>query len=182
MKKLNLLPWRRAKKALERKILLSVGSLALFIGLVVLTIRYSQLNADIAHLKTVGQRTLSLTQESKKVEKEMQRLLHEAKRLEEDLSFMQGLDGNIKDLCFVVQYLKKLLPKNLMIQEISKKREEIFIHGRVLSMQTLTGFMRQLQQEQWINKPELAQFQLSPGTRENRFLLSFGVKKKGFVI
>ena len=177
MSKINLLPWREARrKELQQQFMVMFVIVAL-IGVAVwgaIHFYHVQLievqNTRLAFIDMQIKEVDKKIEEIKQLEKEKERLLARMRAIEQ-------LQGNRPLIVRLFDELVKSLPEGVTVTSIQQQGTKITINGVAQSNARVSSFMRNLENSQWLAQPDLKIIQVVEGGKGikeiNNFVLTF---------
>ncbi len=176
MSKINLLPWREAKrKELQTQFVIMLAITAAIAGLVVLAghLYHVQLidvqNTRITYINDQIAIVDKKIEEIKQLEKEKERLLSRMRAIEQ-------LQGNRPLIVHLFDEMVNSLPDGVTISNVTQKGSNITINGLAQSNARVSSFMRKLESSKWLANPKLKvirEAQAAGGKPVNSFTLIF---------
>lgn len=155
MTRINLLPWReRQRKELQRQFASIAGSAAVLMAAIIF---YGHL-----HMATLidGQNARNdyLSQEIALVDekiKEIKTLEDEKQKLLTRMDVIQQLQTRRPEIVHLFDEFVRHVPEGVYLTEITQSGEEIMISGVAQSNATVSSFMRNLDESEWLSDPKL---------------------------
>jgi type IV pilus assembly protein PilN len=175
MSKINLLPWREAKrKEKQTEFFIMLGITAVIAAGIWLLIHFfhSQLiDNQLERNQFVVSETAKL---DKKIE-EIRELQREKQRLMDRMRAIEQLQGNRPLIVRFFDELVKSLPEGVSVTSVSQQDSNITINGEAQSNARVSSFMRNLEASDWLAKPalDIIQGRSASGTRISSFTLRF---------
>lgn len=176
MSRINLLPWREEKrKELQTQFVTMLGIVAILAAAAWAAVHFYHVqlidveNSRIAHIEQNIAIVDKKIEEIKELEKEKDRLLSRMRAIEQ-------LQGNRPLIVRFFDELITSLPEGMTVTSISQKGTSISIDGLAQSNARVSSFMRQLENSEWLAKPDLKVIQESSvgGNKPvNSFTLTF---------
>ncbi len=155
MSKINLLPWREARrKELQNQFVISVA----FVALVAAGI-WGLVHFYYLQLIEVQDRRIAYVDEQievvdKKIE-EIKELEREKDRLLARMRAIEQLQGNRPLIVRLFDEMVTSLPEGVTVKDIQQKGTTITINGLAQSNARVSSFMRQLESSEWLTNPNL---------------------------
>jgi type IV pilus assembly protein PilN len=155
MPHINLLPWREELRAERQRQFLFAGVGAMiFMGLVIVLVH---INAS-SMIDNQKARNAYLQKTIKGVEKQIQ----EIKTLKEDkaallarMNVIQKLQRSRPEIVHLFEEISKATPKGVYLLNTSRKGKTLHIEGVADSNDSVSTFMRQLNDSPWLTSPRL---------------------------
>lgn len=175
MAKINLLPWREElRKEQQKEFFIMVGVAALLaVGVwgIVHFYHTQLISYQQSRNKYVEEQIVLL---DKKIE-EIERLEKEKERLLSRMRAIEQLQGNRPLIVRLFDELVANLPEGVSLISITQKGTAITINGVAQSNARVSSFMRNLENSEWLQKPQLDVIQAKDeqGQRISNFTLRF---------
>ncbi len=176
MSRINLLPWREERrKELQKQFVTKLGIVAIFAVAV-----WGGIHYYYVQLIDVENSRIALVEENiavvdKKIE-EIKALEKEKERLLSRMRAIEQLQGNRPLIVRFFDELIKSMPEGMTVTSISQKGSSFTIEGLAQSNARVSSFMRQIEESEWLQKPDLKVIQESDvgGNKPvNSFTLTF---------
>jgi len=175
MAKINLLPWREARrKELQQEFYVMVG---MFVVLTLCVwggvhfyntqrIDYQQSRNDMLDIEIVKL--------DKKIE-EIKRLEKEKQRLKARIGAIEQLQGNRPLIVRLFDEMVTSLPEGVSLVSVTQKGKAVTIHGVAQSNARVSSFMRKLDESDWLGDPQLEIIEAKDdqGQRVSNFTMRF---------
>ncbi len=156
MIRINLLPFRAARKKENVKRQISIFALTIILAVLGMVYVTMQLNSELAGLK----------EEEKKVQAEMaalQKIINEISRLEKEIKEIRTKLGVIKELeknktgpVHLLDEISKAVPKEkLWLRSMSESKGSLSLQGTAMDNGTVALFMTNLERSDFIHTVEL---------------------------
>lgn len=156
MIRINLLPFRAARKKENVKRQISIFALTIILAVLGMVYVTMQLNSELAGLK----------EEEKKVQAEMaalQKIINEISRLEKEIKEIRTKLGVIKELeknktgpVHLLDEISKAVPKEkLWLRSMSESKGSLALQGTAMDNGTVALFMTNLERSDFIHTVEL---------------------------
>ena len=178
MAHINLLPWREWERERRKKEFLGnlagvlvLGAMLVFAGGWMLDNNIDQQNARNGFLES------KITELDKKIA-EIAQLEQQKKDLEERMELIQELQGNRPVIVRVFDELVRTLSKGVHYKKLSMTGQNLAVAGVAESNNRISSLMRNLNESDWFNSPNLKSIKEDPtnsdyGTQASRFDLTF---------
>lgn len=176
MSRINLLPWREAKrKELQTQFLIILMVVAVMAAAVWGAGHFYHVqlievqNTRIAHIEATIAEVDKKIEEIKQLEKEKERLLSRMRAIEQ-------LQGNRPLIVRLFDEIVTSLPDGVTVSNISQKGSKVTINGLAQSNARVSSFMRKLESSKWLAKPDLKvirEASAAGGKPVNSFTLTF---------
>lgn len=181
MAKINLLPWRDARRErLKQEFFANLGS-AVIGALLVVGLVYLLLNSAISNQQS---RNAYLQQHIDKLNKEVEEIAALKKsraQLIERMEIIQGLQGNRPVIVRIFDQFVETLPDGLYYTALKRTQNQIQIEGTAESNNRVSSLMRRLDKSDWFLDPNLTSVVANPafGEQANNFSLSVALATPG---
>jgi type IV pilus assembly protein PilN len=155
MPHINLLPWREALRAeRQRQFVFVAVAAVIFMGLVVVMV-HIEVSGQIS---TQNDRNAFLQNTIKRVEKEIEEirtLKEDKKALLARMDVIQRLQHSRPEIVHLFEEIAKATPKGVYLINTKRESSMLEIEGVANSNDSVSQFMRQLDQSPWFNAPRL---------------------------
>lgn len=179
MPHINLLPWREElRKRRQKEFLATVaGSVVLAIGVVFLV--HLQFNSMLKYQETRNQFLQQQIAELDKKIAEIKELDAEKQRLLARMRIIQQLQASRPEIVHLFDELVVAIPDGVSFKKLGQQGRRLTLEGVAQSNARVSSLMRQLEESDWLQKPELVEIvknQQGKGDilRMNRFKLHVG--------
>jgi type IV pilus assembly protein PilN len=175
MAKINLLPWREARrKELRQQFYATVGMFVVLTLCVWGTVHfyntqridYQQSRNDILDTEIVKL--------DKKIER-IKRLEKEKQRLKARIEAIEQLQGNRPLIVRLFDEMVTSLPEGVSLVSVTQKGKAVTINGVAQSNARVSSFMRKLEESDWLEDPQLQIIEAKDdqGQRVSNFTMRF---------
>jgi type IV pilus assembly protein PilN len=174
MARINLLPWREARREeLKRAFLTILGLVAVF-AFVLLILADRVENARIDHQRA---RNTYLTQNIAELDKQVEEIRDLQRRrnqLIDRMRVIQELQGNRPIIVRVLDQLVRTVPDGVFYTSVAAVGPNLAIDGVAESNNRVSSLMRRLDASDWLKDPNLDAVRAAPayGDQANTFELS----------
>ncbi|MEE4108666.1 MAG: PilN domain-containing protein [Halieaceae bacterium] len=174
MARINLLPWREARREeLKRAFLTILGLVAVF-AFVLLILADRVENARIDHQRA---RNTYLTQNIAELDKQVEEIRDLQRRrnqLIDRMRVIQELQGNRPIIVRVLDQLVRTVPDGVFYTSVAAVDQNLAIEGVAESNNRVSSLMRRLDASDWLKDPNLDAVRAAPayGDQANTFELS----------
>lgn len=187
MTDINLLPWREARREKEKKEFNAYLALAVALAAFIVFLMNLYANSMITEQTS---RNAILENEIKLLDKQ----LVEIKKLKElrqalitRMTIVQNLQATRTLTVRMFDELIRVLPDGVFLTQIEREGNKITLYGYAEANSNISELMRQIENNQWIKKPELTEIKKaeeSESIKDKTFKLSFtlGSKIKGSLL
>jgi type IV pilus assembly protein PilN len=155
MSKINLLPWREARrKELQTQFVVTVAIVALFAAAVwgLVHYYYTQVidfqNSRMAYIEQQIELVDKKIEEIQQLEKEKERLLSRMRAIEQ-------LQGNRPMIVRLFDELLLSVPEGITFTSVNQKGTDFTINGLAQSNARVSTFMRNIESSEWMANPKL---------------------------
>jgi type IV pilus assembly protein PilN len=173
MSKINLLPWREAKrKELQTQFLITlvfVAALSVagwgaghFYHVQLIEVQNTRISYIEKNIAEVDKKIAEI----KQLEKEKERLLSRMRAIEQ-------LQGNRPLIVHLFDEIVTSLPDGVTVSDISQKGTNITINGLAQSNARVSSFMRKLESSKWLANPNLKIIRESNAAGDDKLVNSF---------
>lgn len=155
MTRINLLPWREARRHRQQRtfmLLLAGGSL--LAALAVLLI-HLLINQQIVYQEARNEYLRGEIARLKKAEAEVKELDKVKTRLANRLEIIQNLQASRPGMVKVLDAIPRLLPDNVYLTQLKSDGDELIIKGAASSNNAISSFMRNLGDSNEFDEPML---------------------------
>ncbi len=177
MARINLLPWRDARREERKKQYLTILGLTVVFAAGLLFLADRIVNGQI---ETQNARNNYLTQNIRELDKQVQEIKDLQKRrnqLIDRMRVIQELQGNRPIIVRVLDQLVRTVPDGVFYTNVSSREQEINIQGVAESNNRVSSLMRRLDASDWLKEPNLDAVRAAPnfGDQANNFNLKVKV-------
>jgi type IV pilus assembly protein PilN len=180
MAKINLLPWREAKRQ-RRKNEFFISLLAGVLLTVALMFGWHFINERIrqVQLERIGRLNEEIAVVDKILE-EIKDIDTTRQRLEIKINVIQTLQRSRPESVHLMDEMVTMMPDGVLLDKISQTGDNIEIEGKAQSNTRVSALMRNISESNWISTPRLHVIQNSQATEggDNSFKLLFSLKRK----
>lgn len=155
MARINLLPWREAKRKEQLNQFVALIGFFVVIGLIaagtwyyINTLKIDAKNRRIAYVEG------KISELDKKIE-EIEKLEDEKERLLARMRAIEQLQGNRPLIVRLFDEIVNTLPEGVSIKTIEQKGEGLKIEGVAQANARVSSFMRNIEQSEWVKDPKL---------------------------
>jgi type IV pilus assembly protein PilN len=173
MARINLLPWREARREEQKKAFLTILGLVAIAAVLLLVLGDRVVNSQIENQRA---RNNYLTQNigvlNKQVE-EIKDLQRQRNQLIERMRVIQELQGNRPIIVRVLDQLVRTVPDGVFYTSVEAVGQELTIEGIAESNNRVSSLMRRLDASEWLKDPNLDEVRAAPdyGDQANTFEL-----------
>lgn len=146
MIRINLLPFRAARKKENVRRQLSVFILSVFFTIAALYFINVKLNSQIQHLSTKVENTKKELAKYDKINKEIAAIKKELAILSKKIEVVKKLDTNRKEpVIFLDTMTKMVIPRRMWLTSLEVKEKKIMLEGIALDNKTVADFMTRME-------------------------------------
>ena len=173
MARINLLPWREARREEQKKAFLTILGVVAVAAVLLLVLGDRIVNAQIENQRA---RNNYLTQNinvlNAQVE-EIKDLQRKRNQLIERMRVIQELQGNRPIIVRVLDQLVRTVPDGVFYTSVEAVGQELTIEGIAESNNRVSSLMRRLDASEWLKDPNLDEVRAAPdyGDQANTFEL-----------
>ena len=162
MVRINLLPWRAARRKQREKTFLAMMAGAVVVGLLLSLLFWSYLNGQIS-----GQRDRNAFMEGEisKVEaqiKDIDQLKAKKEALLSRKQVIEELQANRYRMVHLFDALMRTLPDGLVLTGLKQEGDQLTIEGRAQSNARVATYMRNLESAGWTKNPDVTVIEATP--------------------
>lgn len=180
MIEINLLPWRETKREQDKKEfnLLLAGSFVFAVLVVIIGNYYasSLVESENTRNQVLKNEIVLLDQQIREIKN-----LEEVKNsLIARMMIISSLQAERTLTVHLFDELIKILPDGVYLTDIKRIQNKVIVQGYAESNSNVSILMRQIQQNPWIQEPELTEIKKKKEVQQNNngFILSFILKPK----
>ena len=174
--KINLLPWRlERRKVREREFYLMLGAAAIAGVLLVL----AAVGVHASWLDNQEDRNRYLRTEISKLDeqiKEIERLEERRRQLVARKDVIERLQGTRTQMVHMFDQLVQTIPEGVRLTAIKQSGQQLTLEGFAQSQQRVSGYMRQLEQSEWLTGTALRIVEAKDEDQRSRFAFTLGVR------
>ncbi len=174
MAKINLLPWREARREqLRQEFIANLGMTMLAAGLVIALV-YLVLNNAIDSQKTRNNYLQKHIDTLNEQVAEIAELKSKREQLIDRMNIIQGLQGNRPVIVRIFDQFVRTLPDGVYYRGLKREAQQIQIDGTAESNNRVSSLMRRLDGSDWFAEPNLTSVVANPafGEQANNFSLT----------
>ena len=174
MTKINLLPWREARREqLRQEFFANVGVVAIAAGLL-LGLVYFMLGQSIQSQEGRNAYLQKAINELNKEVEEIAELKSRREQLIDRMEVIQGLQGNRPVIVRMFDQFVRTLPDGVYYHRLARTADKIEIDGTAESNNRVSSLMRKLDGSEWFSDPNLTSVTANPafGEQANNFSLT----------
>jgi type IV pilus assembly protein PilN len=177
MARINLLPWREARREELKRAFLSILGLVAAAGVVLVLLADRVVNAQIDNQNA---RNSYITQNIRELDKQVEEikdLQRKRNQLVERMRVIQELQGNRPIIVRVLDQLVRTVPDGVFYTSVTAVGQQLSIDGVAESNNRVSSLMRRLDASDWLKNPNLDAVRAAPafGDQANTFDLTVQV-------
>jgi len=160
MTKINLLPWREARRKQRQKNFINAMELAALIGILVVGLIHSSIEGLKAYQ---GQRNQLLQNEIILLDKkiiEIKDIEAKKKQLQAKIDLIQQLQESRPEAVHLLDEIPKITPDGVFLTKFTQTGPELIFEGKSESNAQISAFMRAIETSLWLQKPTLSVIKL----------------------
>lgn len=175
MANINLLPWREERRQELKKEFLTVLGMVIAIAVLILLVSNRVVNAAIEHQTSRNGYLQSNITELNKQVKEIADIEKKRAELIERMRVIQDLQGTRPLITRVFDELVRTLPDGVFFDSLTRTDRRIEIRGIAESNTRVSSLMRQLENSEWFESPNLTGVEAAPKFGEQASAFSMTV-------
>jgi type IV pilus assembly protein PilN len=177
MARINLLPWREARREELKRAFLSILGLVAAAGVVLVLLADRVVNAQIDNQNA---RNSYITQNIRELDKQVEEikdLQRKRNQLIDRMRVIQELQGNRPIIVRVLDQLVRTVPDGVFYTNVAARGQQLSIDGIAESNNRVSSLMRRLDASDWLKDPNLDAVRAAPayGDQANTFDLTVQV-------
>ncbi len=177
MAKINLLPWREARREELKRAFLSVLGLVAAAGVLLVMGADRVVNSQIDNQRARNDYISQNIRELDKQVEEIRDLQRKRNQLIDRMRVIQELQGNRPIIVRVLDQLVRTVPDGVFYTSVSAVGQQLSIDGVAESNNRVSSLMRRLDASDWLKDPNLDAVRAAPtyGDQANTFDLTVQV-------
>ena len=174
MAKINLLPWREARREQQKKEFLTGLGVTVFAAILTVFLVHTFVQGMIDDQNRRNAYMQKKIDELNEQVKEISELKKKREQLIERMKIIQNLQGNRPVIVRIFDELVRTIPDGVYYTKLSRTGSVIEIEGTAESNNRVSSLMRKLDASEWFNDPNLTAVTANPafGEQANDFKLS----------
>lgn len=174
MTRINLLPWREARRKQQQRDFMSMLGAAAAAAVLGVFLTHLQVAEYIDHQEARNQYLRDELDRLEKIEKEIQELDKAKARLLGRLEIIQDLQRSRPGMVRVFDALARNLPKDIFLGSLKSNSKDLTLSGTAVSNKLVSEFMRELEKSRWFGEPVLKVVENKPinNIRASKFELT----------
>ena len=177
MARINLLPWREARREEQKRAFLTILALVAIAGVLVIVLADRIENAQIDNQRARNDYLTKNIRELDKQVEEIRDLQRKRNQLIERMRVIQELQGNRPIIVRVLDQLVRTVPDGVFYTSVTANGPQLSIDGVAESNNRVSSLMRRLDASDWLKDPNLDAVRAAPayGDQANTFELKVQV-------
>lgn len=155
MTRINLLPWREARRAQRQRTLVSMLIAAALIAVGIGFLVYTVIDQRIAFQQERNDYLRGEITRLKKAAEELQELQKTKNRLVERLGVIQKLQTSRPGMVRMLDKLVRLVPQDIYLTEFKTASNQVILKGIAKSDNVISDFMRTIRNSELFGEPAL---------------------------
>lgn len=184
MARINLLPWREARREELKRAFLTILGLVAAAGVILIMAADRVVNTQIENQRARNNYITQNIRELDKQVEEIKDLQRKRNQLIDRMRVIQELQGNRPIIVRVLDQLVRTVPDGVFYTSVGARGQQLSIDGVAESNNRVSSLMRRLDASDWLKDPNLDAVRSAPayGDQANTFDLTVQVdlpKKDG---
>lgn len=177
MARINLLPWREARREELKRAFLSILGLVAAVAVVLVMLADRVVNSQIDSQNARNDYVTQNIRELDKQVEEIKDLQRKRNQLIERMRVIQQLQGNRPIIVRVLDQLVRTVPDGVFYTNVTSRGIDLNVKGVAESNNRVSSLMRRLDASDWLKEPNLDAVRAAPayGDQANTFDLSVKV-------
>lgn len=177
MARINLLPWREARREEQKRAFLSILALVVALAAMLILLADRVVNSQIDNQRARNDYVTRNIRELDKQVEEIKDLQRKRNQLIERMRVIQELQGNRPIIVRVLDQLVRTLPDGVFYTSVTASGQQLSINGVAESNNRVSSLMRRLDASDWLTTPNLDAVRAAPdyGDQANTFNLTVQV-------
>lgn len=155
MTRINLLPWREARRKQQQRHFMSMLAIAAVVAVMGVLLAHLQITDRLEHQETRNQYLRSEIEQLKKVAAEIKQMDETKGRLLGRLEIIQNLQHKRPGMVYALDALVRHLPEEIYLTSLKSEGNQLVLKGTASSNNVLSDFMRELEKSPWFGEPIL---------------------------
>jgi len=168
MTKINLLPWREARRKQKQKDFINSMELSALIGILIVGLIHSSIEGLKSYQK---QRNQILQSEIMVLDKniiQIKDIEEKKKQLQAKINLIQQLQESRPETVHLFDEIPKVTPDGVFLTKFTQVGPELTFEGKSESNARISAFMKAIDTSMWLQKPTLAVIKSSDKTSSNK--------------
>lgn len=177
MARINLLPWREARREELKRAFLTILGLVAAAGVILIMAADRVVNTQIENQRARNNYITQNIRELDKQVEEIKDLQRKRNQLIDRMRVIQELQGNRPIIVRVLDQLVRTVPDGVFYTSVGAKGQQLSIDGVAESNNRVSSLMRRLDSSDWLKDPNLDAVRSAPayGDQANTFDLTVQV-------
>lgn len=177
MARINLLPWREARREELKRAFLTILGLVAAAGVILIMAADRVVNTQIENQRARNNYITQNIRELDKQVEEIKDLQRKRNQLIDRMRVIQELQGNRPIIVRVLDQLVRTVPDGVFYTSVGAKGQQLSIDGVAESNNRVSSLMRRLDSSDWLKDPNLDSVRSAPayGDQANTFDLTVQV-------
>ncbi|MEM6301788.1 MAG: PilN domain-containing protein [Pseudomonadota bacterium] len=178
MARINLLPWREARREELKRAFLTILALVAALGVVIIIGVDRVINSQIDNQRARNDYLSQNIRELDKQVEEIRDLQRKRNQLIDRMRVIQQLQGNRPIIVRVLDQLVRTVPDGVFYTSVNARGTRLSIGGVAESNNRVSSLMRRLDASDWLKSPNLDAVKAAPafGDQANTFDLTVDVE------
>lgn len=171
MARINLLPWREARREELKRAFLTILGLVAVAGVLLVALGDRIVNAQIDRQRARNDYLAQNIRELDNQVEEIKDLQRKRNQLVDRMRVIQELQGNRPIIVRVLDQLVRTVPDGVFYTSVAAVGQELTIAGVAESNNRVSSLMRRLDASEWLKDPNLSAVRAAPayGDQANTF-------------
>jgi type IV pilus assembly protein PilN len=169
MAKINLLPWRQERRKEQQRQFLTIMGLSIVlvaVGILAVHLQYARL-ISVQESRN-GYLQKHITEVEKQI-KEINELATKKERLLARMEIIQQLQRNRPEIVRLFDELVRILPEGVHLESLKQQGRNLQMKGIAQSNARVSAMMRNIDQSEWLTKPQLDVIEKGKNESERKF-------------
>lgn len=180
MTRINLLPWREARRKQRQQEFMAMLGAAVLMGALSVVGVHMFFAGQIEYQETRNQYLQEEINRLKRIEEEINQMTETKARLLSRLEIIQNLQRSRPVMVHIFDELVRRLPADIFLASFQTDGDSLTLKGTALSNSVVSLFMRELEQSDWFGEPTLSLIENKTinGVRASDFQLTVSRQKQ----
>ena len=162
MARINLLPWREARREEQKRAFLTILALVAIAGVLVIVLADRIENAQIDNQRARNDYLTKNIRELDKQVEEIRDLQRKRNQLIDRMRVIQELQGNRPIIVRIFDQLVRTVPDGVFYNRVQAQGKKLQISGVAESNNRVSSLMRRLDGSEWLESPNLDAVRAAP--------------------
>lgn len=158
MAKINLLPWREARREQKKKEFIAVSTGVALLGVVLSALVWMFYNNQLQDQQAANQIVVAENQRLDQQLKELEGLQARRDEILERMKLIQDLQGVRPVIVHVFDEMTKLTPSNMYLTEFSRDNDRFTLTGKAQDPNVVSDYLRALGSSPWFRNAFMNSF------------------------